>query len=111
MTSARGDSMHSLIEGNRKELGEFCRRWRITEFSLFGSVLRVDFRPDSDVDCLVTFASDARWTLFDMARMQEELEALFARKIHIVTRRGLESSRNYLRREAILSSAEVVDVT
>lgn len=103
--------MHGLIESNRKPLGQFCRRWEITEFALFGSVLRTDFRPDSNVDCLVTFAPDSRRTLFDMVKMQEELESLLARRIHLVSRRGLESSRNYLRREAILSSAEVVDVT
>lgn len=103
--------MHSIVEANRGKLAQFCRRWKVAEFALFGSVLRADFRPDSDVDCLVTFAPDARWTLFDMARMQDELETLFTRRIHIVSRRGLESSRNYLRREAILSSAEVVDVT
>jgi uncharacterized protein len=102
--------MHTLVETNRGRLSQFCRRWKITEFALFGSVLRADFRSESDIDCLVTFGPDARWTLFDMAQMQEELESVFGRKIHIVSRRGLESSRNYLRREAILSSAEVVDV-
>jgi uncharacterized protein len=103
--------MHSLIESNRESLGRFCRRWEITQFALFGSVLRSDFRPDSDVDCLVTFSPDAKRTLFDMVRMQEELESILARKIHLVSRRGLESSRNYLRREAILSTAEVVNVS
>jgi len=44
-------------------IAEFCRRWKITELALFGSVLRDDFRPDSDVDVLVTFAPDAPWSL------------------------------------------------
>jgi uncharacterized protein len=102
--------MNSTVDIDRHRLGQFCRRWKIAEFALFGSILREDFRPDSDVDCLVTFASEAQWTLFDMAEMQEELQTTFGRPVHLVSRRGLESSRNYLRREAILSSAEVVDV-
>jgi predicted nucleotidyltransferase len=103
--------LNCAVNINREQLGQFCRRWKIVEFALFGSILRADFRSDSDVDCLVRFAPEATWTLFDMARMQEELESVFGRAVHLVSRRGLESSRNYLRREAILSSAEVVDVT
>ena len=96
---------------DREKIAEFCRRWKITEFALFGSVLREDFRPDSDVDVLVSFASDAHWTLFDMVHMQEELQTILGRKVDLVSRRGLEASRNYLRRKAILSSAEVVQVS
>lgn len=102
--------MNTAIDIDRAQLSQYCRRWKIAEFALFGSVLRDDFRPDSDVDCLVTFAPKSVWTLFDLARMQSELEVLFGRKVHLVSRRGLEFSRNYLRRDAILSSAEVVDV-
>ncbi len=102
--------MRCAIEIDREQLGQFCRRWKILEFALFGSILRPEFRSDSDVDCLVSFAPESRWTLFDMAQMQGQLESIFGRKVHLVSRRGLESSRNYLRREAILSSAEVVDV-
>ena len=82
----------------------------MTEFALFGSALRNDLGPESDVDVLVSFTPDARWTLFDMVGMQEELEEIFGRKVDLVTRRGIESSRNYLRRQAILSSAEVIHV-
>jgi len=60
------------------------------------------------VDVLVSFQPEARHTLFDMARMQEELERLFGRKVDLVSRRGIETSRNYIRRRAILESAEVV---
>jgi uncharacterized protein len=102
--------MHTAITIDRKRISQFCHRWSVVQFALFGSILRDDFRTDSDVDCLVTFAADAHWTLFDLTQMQEELEAIFGRCVHLVSRRGLESSRNYLRREAILSSAEVVDV-
>ena len=96
------------IEIPHGKIVDFCRRWKITEFALFGSVLRGDFGPDSDVDVLVEFAPDSRWTLFDMVDMQEDLEGIFRRKVDLVSRRGVESSRNYIRRKAILSSAEVI---
>lgn len=100
--------MSLQITLDRKRIAEFCQRWKITEFALFGSVLREDFRPDSDVDVLVTFSQDARWTLFDLVRMEEELQGIFGRDVDLVSRRGIEASRNYLRRKAILSSAEVI---
>ena len=102
--------MKLAVPIDTEQIAEFCRRWKISEFALFGSILRDDFRQDSDVDCLVTFASKTHWTLFDMARMQDELKDIFGREVHLVSRRGLESSRNYLRRQASLSSAEVVHV-
>lgn len=95
----------------KKELAEFCRRWKITEFSLFGSALRADFGPKSDVDVLVSFSPDAHWTYFDLANMQQELEGIFDRPVDLISRRGLESSRNYIRRKAILESAEVIYAT
>jgi predicted nucleotidyltransferase len=94
----------------KAKLAEFCRRWSISEFALFGSVLSTDFRPDSDVDVLVSFSPEAHVTLFDMARMQDELEAIFGREVDLVSRRGLENSRNYLRRKHILDSAQVIHV-
>lgn len=93
---------------DRAKIADFCRRWKITEFALFGSVLRDDFRPDSDVDVLIAFAPDAEWSLFDIVDMQDELETLFERKVDLVSRRGIEASSNYIRRKAILSSAEVL---
>jgi predicted nucleotidyltransferase len=90
------------------ELARFCRRWKITEFALFGSILRPDFGPDSDVDVLVTFAPDAAWSLLDIVEMRDDLSALFGRRVDLFTRRGVESSRNYIRRKAILGSAEVI---
>ncbi len=96
------------ISIDHEKIAEFCQRWKITEFALFGSVLREDFRPDSDVDVLVTFSQDAHRTLFDLVRMEEELQGLFGRDVDLVSRRGIEASRNYLRRKAILSSAEVL---
>jgi uncharacterized protein len=90
------------------QIANFCRRWQITEFAIFGSALRDDFRPDSDIDVLVTFAPKADWSLLDHVTMQDELETIFDRKVDLLSRRGLQRSRNYLRRQAILDSAKVV---
>ncbi len=70
--------------------------------------MRADFRPDSDVDVLISFSPQAHVTLFDMARMQEELKTIFGRNVDLVSKRGVENSRNYLRRKAILESAQVI---
>ncbi|GAB4581915.1 MAG: nucleotidyltransferase family protein [Anaerolineales bacterium] len=89
----------------------FCKHWKVTEFALFGSILRPDFRPDSDVDVLVSFAPDARWTLFDLVTMQDELEAIFGRKVDLVEREAIEQSPNYIRRKSILKNPEVIYAT
>ncbi len=89
---------------------EFCKRWKIVEFALFGSVLRDDFRPDSDIDVLVTFAPDAEWSLFDFVHAEDELGALFGRKVDLVERTAVEKSRNYIIRKAILRSARPIYV-
>jgi predicted nucleotidyltransferase len=87
---------------------EFCKRWKIVEFALFGSVLRDDFRPDSDIDVLVTFAPDAPWSLFDFMHAEEELGTIFGRKVDLVERPAIERSRNYIIRKAILRSARPI---
>ncbi len=92
------------------QLTDFCRRWEVRELALFGSVLRDDFGPQSDVDVLVEFSPDARWSLFDHVRMQDELSELFGRNVDLVTKKGVERSRNAVRRRAILEGAQVVDV-
>ena len=90
------------------KITEFCQRWHVTEFALFGSVVREDFRKDSDVDVLVTFAMDASTSLFDLSTMQAELQVMFGYAVDLVSRRGIERSRNIARREEILQSAEVI---
>ena len=89
-------------------IAAFCERWQVTELALFGSVLRDDFGPDSDIDVLVSFDAAARHTLFDMARMEGELKVLFGRDVDLVSRRGVERSGNHLRREAVLHSAQTI---
>ena len=91
-----------------ERIREFCRRWHVTEFALFGSVVREDFRQDSDVDVLVTFAPDAPVTLFSLPRMADELRQMFGREVDLLSRRGVEQSRNIQRRDEILHNAEVV---
>ena len=93
-----------------EQLASFCKRWRITELTLFGSALRDDLRPDSDVDVLVSFAPDAHWSLMDLVTMEDELESLLGRDVDLVSRRGIERSANWIRREAILGTAEPIYV-
>jgi uncharacterized protein len=90
----------------RKQIADFCARWSIAQLALFGSVLRADFRPDSDVDMLVTFGPSADWSLFDHLHMEEELSIIVGRKVHLVSRRAIERSSNPIRRQAILGTAE-----
>ena len=96
------------IDLPKEEIAKFCEKWQICNFAFFGSVLRDDFRPDSDIDVLVTFEEDAKHTLFDLVHIQDELKQMFGRDVDIVSRRGIESSRNHIRRAAILNSAEVI---
>jgi predicted nucleotidyltransferase len=98
------------IPVDRAEIERFCQRWKIREFSFFGSVLRDDFRPDSDVDVLVDFAPEAQWSLFDLGEMTEDLRDLFGRDVDLLTRKRVERSENYIRRREVLRSLESVYV-
>ena len=100
--------MNVNLQTQTRDIADFCERWEVTELALFGSALRVDFGPDSDVDVLVSFDENAKHTLLDMSRMAEELETVFGRRVDIVSKRGIEMSRNHLRRQMILESAEVI---
>ncbi len=102
---------HIQIELPREALADFCRRWMITEFALFGSVLRDDFGPESDIDVLVTYAPDAEWSLLDHVAMEDDLEAILGRDVDILTRRGVEEGRNAIRRHEILVTAMPVALT
>jgi uncharacterized protein len=94
-----------------KILAEFCQRWKIKELALFGSVLRDDFRPDSDIDVLVTFTEDADWSLFDHVRIEQELQTLFKREVDLVSRRAIDRSHNWIRRKNILNTAQAIYVS
>lgn len=98
------------IELPKEKIEEFCRKWKIAELGLFGSVLREDFYPDSDVDVLVSFDPNARWSLLDLVEMQNELEGILGRRVDLVERSAIERSENYIRRRHILNSLEPVYV-
>lgn len=87
------------------EIKAFCDRWQIQEFALFGSVLRDDFRPDSDIDVLVTQSETSKINLFDVVDMKDELSEIFSRPVDLVFKEGIMRSRNYLRKQEILSTA------
>ena len=90
------------------DLADFCRRWKVSRLAVFGSALRADFGPESDVDVLVDFAPDARLSLFDLVGMQDELQSLLGRKVDLVERSAIERSENYIRRRNILANTEVL---
>lgn len=89
------------------EIEAFCRRWRIVRFEVFGSAIRDDFGPGSDLDFLYTFAPDARWGLNFMDAW-DELERIVGRKVDLVSRPAVERSPNWIRRRAILDAAELL---
>jgi predicted nucleotidyltransferase len=91
------------IQIDRERVADFCRRHQVRRLALFGSVLRDDFRPDSDVDVLVEFGPEARAGLFEMARMEAELEELIGRRVDLRT--PAELSRYF--RDEVVAGAEV----
>lgn len=97
-----------MITLTTDEIARFCSHWKIRELALFGSALRDDFRSDSDLDILVTFAPDADWGLLDHIQMQLELEKLFGRSVDLISKRALERSANWVRREEIFKTAHVL---
>jgi predicted nucleotidyltransferase len=96
------------IEITNDKIAQFCRDWQIKELSIFGSALREDFRPDSDVDVLVAFDEQARWNLFDLMRAESELEQIFGREVDLVEKQAV---RNPFRRQHILNHHEVIYAT
>lgn len=102
--TAREIVQHRLgVEPERVDA--FCRKWRIRELSLFGSALRDDFRPDSDVDLLAVFEPDAGWDLWDIIGMEDELAQMFGRKVDLVEKRAV---KNPFRRYDILTTRQVL---
>jgi predicted nucleotidyltransferase len=101
---------HIAIEVDNAKLRDFCRRWKLTELSLFGSVVTDNFGPNSDVYIMVRFAAGAPWSLTSWLEMQRELEALFQRHVDLVEREAIEQSDNRFRKREILSSAVALDV-
>ena len=89
-------------------IAEYCRVSGIMRLAIFGSALHADFGPESDIDLLVDFEPNKTLSLFDIADMEQEFSELFGRKVDLVERLAVEQSRNYIRRAAILESAETI---
>ncbi len=98
------------IELPIEQIKEFCDRWQVTEFALFGSVLRDDFHSDSDIDVLVTFSPTAKRGLTETLQMRDELQSIFNRNVDLIVKAAIERSENWLRRKNILESAQTIYV-
>ncbi len=95
--------VHMIIDKLR--LIEFCKKWKIVRMAFFGSVLTDNFRPDSDVDVMVSFAKDSTWSLFDVVDMKLELQEIFKREVDILEEGTI---RNPIKRRCIYENLEVV---
>lgn len=93
------------VQISAEAIEDFCRRWKIVELALFGSILSPEFRPDSDIEVLVTFSPDAQHSLFDLVTMQDELAVMFGREVDLVEKQAL---RNPFRRKHILEHSQVI---
>ena len=100
--------MLSQLEIDHEAIKVFCRKWHVDEFAFFGSVLREDFGPESDIDVLISLSPFAEWDLFDWIDMQRELEGILGRRVDLVEKTAI---RNPYRRTAILAGSEPIHVT
>jgi len=91
-----------------EEIVQFCQRWNITELSLFGSVLNDQFHRDSDIDILIRIAPKTRQGLLTLAKIKHDLEASTGRVVDIVLKESIENSENWIRRNEILKTAQVI---
>jgi hypothetical protein len=89
----------------KRQLDDFCHKWKVAELAAFGSVTRGDLRSDSDVDLLVTFAPDAEWSLYDWTDMIAELREIFGREVDLLSPQAL---RNPFRRHEIMKAREIL---
>src|SRR6266513_937514 len=96
------------IDLDSPRMRRFCKKWKIEELSVFGSILRDDFRPDSDIDFLVSYQPDAEWDISDHLEAQEELASLVGRRVDLLSRYAVETDPNWLFRKAVLSRVERV---
>lgn len=97
--------MNAKVQIDRNTIAEFCRKWRIRELSVFGSVLREDFSAKSDVDFLVSFEPGAPLDIDRLLDMKEELETRLGRPVDLVEK---EAMRNPWRRHEILKTRQVI---
>lgn len=87
------------------QIESFCKKWHVRELAVFGSAIRGDFHPESDIDILVSFFPESHIGLWEFTDMREELEALFQRRVDLLAKEAL---RNPFRRNSILESREIL---
>jgi uncharacterized protein len=93
------------ISLNYKEILSICNKYKINEFSIFGSSLRDDFSKDSDIDVMVSFQKDSNISLFDLIEIEQGLSKLLGRDIDLVEK---ESLKNPIRKKNILATREII---
>ncbi|NEP88197.1 MAG: DNA polymerase subunit beta [Okeania sp. SIO2C2] len=103
--------VYDRLQTKESKIHNFCQKWQITELSVFGSILTDKFNQNSDVDILVQFAPEARISLFDLENIESELKIIFGRDVDVVSKKAIQCSRNWIRRQNILGSAQVLYVT
>jgi predicted nucleotidyltransferase len=96
------------IDLDSRGIRDFCNKWKVQELSVFGSILRDDFRPDSDIDFLITYDQDAEWDLSDAVIMKEELARIVGRPVDLISRTAIERSDNRFIKKEVLSTSEPV---
>ena len=106
--AALGSAATARVHLPSEQIAAFCERWNVVEIALFGSVLRDDFGPDSDIDVLVRFRPGRYPSLFGLSEMESDLAEMVGRRVDLVERGGVEQSPNYIRRRAILDSARTI---
>jgi uncharacterized protein len=92
----------------KDQIADFCNHWHVAELSLFGSILRDDFHSQSDIDVLISFTAESDWGLLEHVQMQQELKAILGREVDLVSKRAIERSSNWIRRQEILSTAQPI---
>ena len=89
-------------------IADFCQKWKISKLSAFGSIVREELQPESDIDLLVTFSDNADWTMFDHFNMEEELSHILGREVDLVNIKALEENQNPIYKQEILNSARQI---
>ncbi len=105
---ARNLELGSSANESKQQVAEFCSRWDIAELFVFGSVLRDDFHPDSDIDFLYERDPNTKYSFSTLFDMEDELEKIFGRKAHLVSREPIEDGQNHIRKKLIFESMQVI---
>jgi uncharacterized protein len=93
---------------SHNDIAKFCQNWGITEMALFGSVLREDFQPGSDIDFLITFDPNVRQGLLTLAKIKHELELMLDRPVDLALKDSIKTSENWIIRREILTNSQII---